>query len=369
MVRTEVVLTQYNSTLFSSLPSAHRITGETAGRRSGETAGSGAAGSGAGSGASRGADGDAGGGSAGGVHGIVVDDEHWFPVVVPTGKRDATTLWLRKPFDDGGIVDYAKSLISVELNNLRERRHAARKMAGQVLQDVIRGSLEGSDAAARLSSVRINPAARNIVLLVRVPAGQFQILSSMALPPELDAAVAASLVGADSNELLVVSAGPPGGAAALGRALSRQLADVGITAPVGIGGAYAQANGLRWSYFEAKEAAGRGLEVNEPERLSLTSLLLASGDVPMADMAAEALDPLLSFDAAHGAELISTLDSYLRLNGSVAAVAEALALHRNTVRYRLTQIAELTGYDPAVTADRVQLWLALAVRRLAKPGL
>jgi purine catabolism regulator len=49
----------------------------------------------------------------------------------------------------------------------------------------------------------------------------------------------------------------------------------------------------------------------------------------------------------------------------VAAVAEELTLHRNTVRYRLAQITELTGYDPAVTADRVQLWLALAVARLS----
>jgi purine catabolism regulator len=50
----------------------------------------------------------------------------------------------------------------------------------------------------------------------------------------------------------------------------------------------------------------------------------------------------------------------------VAAVAEALTLHRNTVRYRLAQITELTGYDPAQTQDRVQLWLALAVQRLSQ---
>jgi purine catabolism regulator len=61
-----------------------------------------------------------------------------------------------------------------------------------------------------------------------------------------------------------------------------------------------------------------------------------------------------------------TLECYLQLNGSVAAVAEELMLHRNTVRYRLSQIAELSGYDPAVTADRVQLWLALSVRRLSR---
>jgi purine catabolism regulator len=63
---------------------------------------------------------------------------------------------------------------------------------------------------------------------------------------------------------------------------------------------------------------------------------------------------------------VHTLETYLGLNGSVAAVADELSLHRNTVRYRLAQIAELTGYDPAVTADRVQLFLALAVRRVAR---
>ena len=104
--------------------------------------------------------------------------------------------------------------------------------------------------------------------------------------------------------------------------------------------------------------------MNEPDRLSLASLLMASRDVPLADLAAEALDPLLAFDQAHDAELLPTLEKYLAVNGSVAKVAQALGLHRNTVRYRLTQIADLSGYDPAVTADRVHLYLALNVRRL-----
>ena len=78
----------------------------------------------------------------------------------------------------------------------------------------------------------------------------------------------------------------------------------------------------------------------------------------------QALDPLADFDAAHDAALLPTLQTYLELNGSVAAVAEELGLHRNSVRYRLSQIVELTGYDPALTADRVHLWLALTVRRL-----
>lgn len=74
--------------------------------------------------------------------------------------------------------------------------------------------------------------------------------------------------------------------------------------------------------------------------------------------------PLIDFDRAHGAELVTTLKTYLQLNGSLVAVAEELSLHRNTVRYRLGQICELTGFDPVATADQVQLWPALSVRQL-----
>lgn len=295
----------------------------------------------------------------------VPDDGAWHAVALSTGKRDSSTLWLRKPFHDDGIVDYARGLISIELNNLVQRRQSARQIAGQVLADIIRGTLEPADSAARLENLGILPSTKNLVLLVSAEEGSFPTLSTITLPPGLERAVAATITSEGRSELLLVVPAQAGDPATLGRALSRQMNSIGINAPVGIGGAYSQANGLRWSYFEAREAATRGLDVNVPERLSLTSLLLASEDVPMADMAAEALGPLAAFDEAHGSELLDTLESYLRLNGSVAAVAEALALHRNTVRYRLTQIAELTGYDPALTPDRVQLWLALAVRRLS----
>ncbi|WP_104086445.1 PucR family transcriptional regulator [Arthrobacter sp. GMC3] len=295
-------------------------------------------------------------------------DDDWHAVALSTGKRDASTLWLRKPFHDDGIIDYARGLISIELNNLIQRRQSARQMAGAVISDIVRGTLSAVDASSRLENLTINPGTKNMVLLVSADEDKFATLATMTLPTELENAVAAVMTTEGRNELLLVVPAQLGDPAVLGRALSRQMHDVGITAAVGIGGAYSQANGLRWSYFEAREAATRGLDVNVPERLSLTSLLLASEDVPMADMAAEALGPLLAFDSAHGAELVETLETYLRLNGSVASVADALTLHRNTVRYRLTQIAELTGYDPAVTPDRVQLWLALAVRRLSPPA-
>lgn len=291
-----------------------------------------------------------------------VNDDGWFAVALATGSRDSSTLWLRKPFDDGGIVDYAKGLISVELNNLVLRRLSASKLAGAVLQDVISGTLAAADAPSRLNAVGINPALKHHVLLVQATGRAFKALASMPLPPALDGAVTAVV----NEELLIIAPAAGSDAAKVANALSHQLFDVGLNLPVGVGGAYLHGNGLRWSYFEARDAIRRAQPVNLPERLSLTSLLLASEDVPMADMAAEAVGPLVEFDQAHGSELLSTLDTYLRLDGSVAAVASELTLHRNTVRYRLSQITELTGYDPAVTADRVQLWLAMAVRRISR---
>lgn len=283
----------------------------------------------------------------------------WSSFPIPTGRRDACTLWVRQPFEDSGIVGYAQNLISVELNNMVKQRQSQRALAGQVLEDVIHGTLETSEATRRLAGIGVNSTRRNVVLLAESAAHAKQ-LGTSSLPQQLQGAVSA-VVGKD---LVTVLPDDGSGASALARSFSDHLAEAGIHATIGIGGAYTKPNGLRWSYFEAREAASRGLPVNEPERLSLTSLLLASEDVPLADMANESLNPLRTFDAAHGAELMATLESYLNNNGSVAAVAEALTLHRNTVRYRLAQITELTGYDPAQTADRVQLWLALAVHRL-----
>lgn len=284
----------------------------------------------------------------------------WASYPIPTGRRDACTLWVRHPFEDSGIVGYAQNLISVELNNMVKQRQSQRALAGQVLEDVIRGTLEPTEATRRLAGIGVNSTRKNVVLLAESAAHAKQ-LGSSSLPLPLAAAVTA-VVGKD---LVVLVHDDGSGAGALARGLSDHLAEAGIHATIGIGGAYTKPNGLRWSYFEARDAASHGLPVNEPERLSLTSLLLASEDVPLADMANESLDPLRTFDAAHGAELMTTLESYLSNNGSVAAVAEELTLHRNTVRYRLAQITELTGYDPAQTADRVQLWLALAVQRLS----
>lgn len=289
----------------------------------------------------------------------VRDTAGWRRIPVATGIRDRCTLAVAEPFTHPGILDYAQSLISVELNNQARRRASDRAVAGSALEDVVDGRLSGQDAVLRLRSAGIDSARRQCILLVEPASGQVRSLSTLPLPEEFDGAATAVL----GDRMAVVVQAADG--AALARSLSAHLYGTGLTATVGAGGAYTGPTGLRWSYFEAREALLRGKPVNEPQRLNLSSLLLASRDVPLSDLAAEALDPLAAFDEGHGGQLLPTLEKYLELNGSVAAVAQELDLHRNTVRYRLARIAELTGFDPALTADRVHLYLALRVRRLA----
>jgi PucR family transcriptional regulator, purine catabolism regulatory protein len=286
------------------------------------------------------------------------EDRAWHRIPVATGLKDRCTLAIAEPYRRDAITDYAQSLISVELSNQARRRASERTVVGQLLQDVVRGTLTGSDAAARLGSAGIDTSRRQCIVLADVATGQRRALRTLPLPGKYDDVVTAVL-----DDRLVVAV-PESDGEALSRALSGYLHGAGFTARVGFGGGYAKASGLRWSYFEARESLTRGQPVNQPDRLSLTSLLMASEDVPLADLAAEALDPVIAFDERHGAELMLTLGKYLAHNGSVAAVADVLQLHRNTVRYRLQQIVDLTGYDPAVTADRVHLYLAMNVRGL-----
>ena len=71
----------------------------------------------------------------------------------------------------------------------------------------------------------------------------------------------------------------------------------------------------------------------------------------------------LAEDEERYGDLLKTLDAFIRLHGSVNAVARDLFLHRNTVRQRLRRIAQLTGANLADSDDRLALQLALIGRK------
>ena len=61
--------------------------------------------------------------------------------------------------------------------------------------------------------------------------------------------------------------------------------------------------------------------------------------------------------------LIGTLAAYFQHGSSLEAAARALFVHPNTVRYRLRQVADLTGYTPTVPRHAFTLEIALVLGR------
>ncbi|WP_167474466.1 PucR family transcriptional regulator [Nocardia arthritidis] len=137
---------------------------------------------------------------------------------------------------------------------------------------------------------------------------------------------------------------------------------------VGVSG-IVDGEGLRGAVEEARYA--RRMAAARPQRASVVGhgelathmLLLASVPDEVRRMfRLRLLDPLSSYDQDNRADLIHTLETFLQVSGSWTKCAELLHVHVNTLRYRIQRIEELTGRDLSRLEDRVDFFLALALR-------
>jgi len=123
-------------------------------------------------------------------------------------------------------------------------------------------------------------------------------------------------------------------------------------------------------FSEAQQAA-RALPVLRPRERHLRYddlgvykyLLRVPPDARVRDRHADALRLLAEHDVRRNAQLLHTLEEFLRQRGHVGATAQALYVHPNTLRQRLRRIEELTGLD-ARDADWLLLEVALKLQRL-----
>jgi DNA-binding PucR family transcriptional regulator len=150
---------------------------------------------------------------------------------------------------------------------------------------------------------------------------------------------------------------------------------------IGVGGICTRASEVPRSYREAQLA----LQVMSfGER---RSTVVTFDDLGVFQILAEAQDPdtiqrfvhkwlgaLLDYDHKRSAELVPTLSSYLEAGGNYADSAQSLNVHRNTLRYRLRRIGEISGHnldDPDVQFNlqvATRAWHTLAAMQLLDAG-
>ncbi|MFD6063198.1 PucR-like helix-turn-helix protein [Rhodococcus wratislaviensis] len=73
----------------------------------------------------------------------------------------------------------------------------------------------------------------------------------------------------------------------------------------------------------------------------------------------DVIDAIRAYDAAHHTDFLITLRAYFDSNASVSTAADRMHVHGNTIRYRITRVAEEFGIDFDNPTTRLWLWLRL----------
>ncbi len=135
---------------------------------------------------------------------------------------------------------------------------------------------------------------------------------------------------------------------------------------------------FRTGFEEAEQAVAAAAIVSaEPSVVGFDDLgaykyLLRVGqDGRVRDPRGDALKVLVEYDRRHRSQLLSTLEEFLKRRGNIAAAAQTLFVHPNTLRQRLRRIQDLTGLDVA-NEDWLMIEIELKLLRLehalGRPG-
>jgi PucR family transcriptional regulator, purine catabolism regulatory protein len=243
-----------------------------------------------------------------------------------------------------------------------------RNMAGDVLAEALTGHLYPEDLQARLRPFGIGE--QLAVLAFALPDAS---VAAATLERALEHERVRSLVAIRGGLLCaVIDAGerdPIEVARGVRAELASRFADVRASASRA-----APTHALRMSFHEARcalEAArlanGAAPDVASHRDLGAFQLLLSvQDDDALVSYCRSVLGPVEQGEGEYGEELLRSLDAFIEHNGHWEKAAGALYCHRHTLRYRIRRIEQLTGRDLSSARDRIEFWLALRGRELAR---
>jgi purine catabolism regulator len=297
-------------------------------------------------------------------------------LTVTAGKRTEGVLVFGKPERLGPrdkiIVHHGVTVLGLLLASRRAVIQAERRVAGDILSEAWAGRLTGADLERRLDLVGFPPGLPVTVLVVQ-PTG---IYDAQALE-EVAVAVDASL-GAHTRRVRSTVSGTRITAlvahddtVALANALVEDLRSVppfesgdaeSFNVRVGVGQTLLPA-AARDSYLAALfalKAAPHGGAVASPKDLGSYGFLLGAQPRPVLEgFVRSVLGPLMDRDRDRSSDLVASLRAFVQQGGRWEPGAEALGVHRHTLRYRVHQAEDLLGRDLSVPENQLEIWLAL----------
>jgi PucR C-terminal helix-turn-helix domain/GGDEF-like domain len=287
------------------------------------------------------------------------------PVVAPGGIL--AVIYLIDPTARARLVDrdalrHAAAVLSVQLVAVRASTRTESDVARQAIDDLLTGE---DRTAAVTNALALGFAVDHARVVVveserRIPEDFF--LASVRRHVE---GLAVGGICTVHSGAVVFVAGEAGKWDALHSAI---VNDVAHGCRIGVGGLSRDAAQLPVSYRQAKHALKlqRILPSSKPvsvfEELGIYRVLSEMHDSgTVEDFVHDWLGPILDYDRRKGGELVRTLSVYLEHGGSHAGAAEALSVHRSTLRYRLDRIRSILGCDLSDPDKRFNLQLATRI--------
>ncbi len=249
-----------------------------------------------------------------------------------------------------------------------------RNMVGDVLTEVLTGHLYPEDLQARLRPFGIGEQVAVLAFRLEDPSAAAAVVERMLAREHVPGLVAirAGLLCAVIDPSATAGSGgePPIELARNIRAeLAARFGDVRAAAS-----RPTATHSLRIAFHEARCALeavrlrnGSAPEVASYADLGAFQLLLSlQDDDALSSYCRSVLDPIEQSEGDYGDELVRSLDMFIEHNGHWEKAAAALYCHRHTLRYRIRRIEQLTGRDFSNARDRIEFWLALRGRELAR---
>jgi sugar diacid utilization regulator len=279
-------------------------------------------------------------------------------------------------------LEHAATVLSVELARLRSVEEIELRLRGDLAELLLSGADEESAfTRAQLQGYDLARPHRVAVIEVDEPDEEvadalFQAVRRAARDSASDALLVQRGRG------VVVLAEEHQSWAALRDAVLERLGGGRRRVAFGVGRTCGHPRDLPRSHREAQLAlrvrrvVGRDAPITQFDDLGIFGLLSDIDDAAAVErFAREWLGSLLAYDERHHAELVATLARYLERGGSSVNTANALSVHRNTLKYRLRRVREVSGHDlndPETLFNlqlAVRVWEMLAVLRNDDPNL
>jgi len=148
------------------------------------------------------------------------------------------------------------------------------------------------------------------------------------------------------------------------------LQSMSVQIHVGVGRIYSGMENFHKSFKDSLKAMRISKATKEKSIVSYNSLgvfkILCQDhlDEELERFYDETLKPLVDYDEKKSTELVKTLEAYFEFNGNFKKISNEIFAHYNTVLYRMQRIREVTGMDLEDFDDRLNLEIAVKIKKL-----